>query len=159
MRRMIEVKEFNTADGKEVVLNNGLTIKDNGDIEVGKNAVVDGNVVLNSADNLVDKDGNKLLAGSGLYKHNIAFKHGTKNNAIFIVNNSDTELTTLTAIKNALSTALCSKVNITHDILSMTGTTTDLTIKYIWYNSDNELSITEVEMSASDNITDTVTVY
>ena len=53
MRKMIDQEKINKSDA----LFKGMTADENGNVEIGKNLEVDGDVTINSADNLKTKDG------------------------------------------------------------------------------------------------------
>lgn len=72
MRRMLDADTIRR-NGDKVVINEAVVISDDGDMEVGKNAVIDGDVVVNGVENFKDTEGNPIDFGGGggtkLYRH------------------------------------------------------------------------------------------
>lgn len=66
MRRML--KEITTNKDGDVVINNGVVVKNNGDTEIGRHLRVDGDIVVNAAGSIKDTSGNPVGAK---FQHNL----------------------------------------------------------------------------------------
>lgn len=68
MRRMFSSKAMNYKNG-EVVINKAMVVEDNGDVTIGKDLAVDGKIIVNSANDVVDIHGQPIAGGSEFYVH------------------------------------------------------------------------------------------